>query len=787
MRATPSTSGTYVTSYANGTTVTVTEYHETDVYLWAKTSKGWIAVYNYSTGSNNAEKTSTEPSTVYTYREKEGKKIYVYLTPVGYSDWQIAQLNPMGTTTVENKTFYFDTTATDPEDVPDLDTPDTNEPETDNNGLTLNVTETDIPLGFTCQLEVTITSDVTDNAVSFKSANKRVATVDEKGVIKAVGLGETEITVAFGDETAAVKVKVSDSISGLLEKKPSTANDGDYKEIDLYRYAYMGEVKYDEPLYGEAPIRTETTGEKVWGEIKTTATKPAISDTLQIVSSETEHNVEIWTAVTDISVYSDADLTEKIDTIKSGESFETYNRKIVSGKLVAETEKGYITVRTASSASAYATFIGTEFAVNETWKTATALNVRATPSTSGTYVTSYAKGTTVTVTEYYETDKYLWGKTSKGYVALYNYADDEYNADKTSGSSVTTYSYRELKDKVLYVYNGVTEYSKWQVAPLTSSDFAAVQKNTFYYGETTSAPDQNKVWAKGLDISAHNGKVDFNAVKAAGIDYIILRIGYGADSETSSDRGMDTGFEENYAAAKAAGLDVGVYIYSVATNVDEAIEEAKAVIKWSRGKKYEYPVYFDIESEKYQGSLTTRERTDMCVAFTETVAAAGYFPGVYSSYSWLLDKIDMTELNQQYGGWVAAWTSSGEPSKDYSEYGMWQYSDSATVNGVSGACDINVSYIDYPTLIIGQGYNGFEVVNPEFTNPDDTEPDDTEPDDTEPDIDADGEITSSDLLLAEQMLLNGNAEKIIDLNLDGSFDSADIVILQLIILGIGTV
>ena len=781
VRSAPSTSGDYVTAYSKGTSVTVTEYSEDDKYLWGKTSKGWIALYNYSAAEYNAEKTSESSATTYTYREKEGKKTYVYLTPIGYSDWQIAELNPVGITTIENKTFYYDTTATDPEtdepetDEPEVDQPENSDPETVEFGL--NVSEVEIPLGLTCQLEATLPSDTTD-ALIYSTANKRVATVDENGLITPVSRGETKITAVLGEKNLTVKVKVVESTYTLLEKKPSTANDGDYKEIDLYRYAYTGETKFTEPIYGETPIRIEPTGNKIWSELKKTTTKPEESDELEIVSTETSYNLEKWTAKTDIAVYSDENLTEKVGIISSGETFSTYNRKIVSGNLVAETENGFIVVRTASSASVYATFIGTEFFVNETWKTSTELNVRATPSTGGTYVTYYSKGTSVTITAYSESDKYLWGKTSKGWIALYNYSAAEYNAEKTSESSISTYSYKVLEDEKYYVYNDVVSYSKWQVAPITASGTTTVEKKTFYYGATTSLPDENKVWAKGLDISTHNGKVDFVTLKASGIDYVILRIGYGSDNSTVSNTGMDTRFEENYAAAKAAGLDVGVYVYSVATNVEEAIEEAKSVIKWSKGKKYEYPVYFDIESEKYQGSLTDRERTDLCLAFTETVAEAGYFPGIYASYSWLMDEIYMDELDQQYGGWVAAWTSSGEPNKDYSEYGMWQYSDCATVNGVNGVCDINVSYIDFPTLIIGGGYNGFEVVYPEYDNSDDSVEIDC-------DIDGDGELTAADLLSAEQVMLNGGSDKVIDLNLDGVFDGADMVILQMLILGIG--
>ena len=655
-------------------------------------------------------------------------------------------------------------------------------PDTTANAVKLNITEATVPADLTCQIETTLPDEMADLDVTYTSGNTDVATVGENGLVTPVSEGETEITVKAGDdETTArtVKITVVKKVFDLLEAKPNDETAENYKEIFLHRYVYNEELKRDTLIEGEIPFRTDVSEtEKVWSELKKTTTKPETSDELEIISTETSYNVEKWTAKTDIAVYSDENLTEKVGIISSGETFSTFNRKIVSGNLVAETENGFVVARTASSASVYATFIGTEFFVNETWKTSTELNVRATPSTGGTYVTYYSKGTSVTITAYSESDKYLWGKTSKGWIALYNYSAAEYNAEKTSESSISTYSYKVLEDEKYYVYNDVESYSKWQVAPITASGTTTVEKKTFYYGATTSSPNENKVWAKGLDISTHNGEVDFVTLKASGIDYVILRIGYGSDNSTVSNTGMDTRFEENYAAAKAAGLDVGVYVYSVATNVEEAIEEAKSVIKWSKGKQYEYPVYFDIESEKYQGSLTDRERTDLCLAFTETVAEAGYFPGIYASYSWLMDEIYMDELDQQYGGWVAAWTSSGEPNKDYSEYGMWQYSDCATVNGVNGVCDINVSYIDFPTLIIGGGYNGFEVVYPEYDNSDDSVEIDC-------DIDGDGELTAADLLSAEQVMLTGGSDKVIDLNLDGVFDGADMVILQMLILGIG--
>ncbi|MEE1127366.1 MAG: Ig-like domain-containing protein, partial [Acutalibacteraceae bacterium] len=320
-------------------------------------------------------------------------------------------------------------------------------PDTTDNAVKLNITEATVPADLTCQIETTLPDEMADLDVTYTSGNTDVATVGENGLVTPVSEGETEITVKAGDdETTArtVKITVVKKVFDLLEAKPNDETAENYKEIFLHRYVYNEELKRDTLIEGEIPFRTDVSEtEKVWSELKKTTTKPETSDELEIISTETSYNVEKWTAKTDISVYKDENMTEKVGTISSGETFSTYNRKIVSGNLVAETENGFIVVRTASSASKYATFIGTEFVTNEAWKTLTTLNVRSAPSTSGDYVTAYSKGTSVTVTEYSEDDKYLWGKTSKGWIALYNYSAAEYNAEKTSESSATTYTYRE--------------------------------------------------------------------------------------------------------------------------------------------------------------------------------------------------------------------------------------------------------------------------------------------------------------------------------------------------------
>lgn len=631
----------------------------------------------------------------------------------------------------------------------------------------LNVSEVTLPLGLTCQIEATTLPPQTDaGSISYESGDTSVATVSDSGLVTPVSVGETDITVSAGDISCSAHITVTAALKNLCEEPPEDAYDGDFTAIDLYRYVYNDETRSDTAIDGMTPVREEITDEGEWGEEKETTEKPTESDTLKITSTETVYNTEKWTANADITLYSDAALSEECGVIEAGEQFSTYDRKISSGKLIVRTDGGYLAVRTSSDADAYALFGGTDFVVNETWTTSVALKVRAEASTSSTHVTTYSKGTALAITAYAETDKYLWGKTGKGWVALYNYADNEFNAVKSGADSVTTYRYTQLEGKTVYVYYTPTGNSDWQVAPLTESGTTTVEKATFYYGESTAKIKlPSDEYRYGVDISRWNGEVDYEKLKASGVDFVILRIGYGAD--------MDIRFEINYAAAKAAGIDTGVYLYTIATTTEEAVAEADALIEWAKGRQFEYPVFYDIESESIHAGMTNTQRTNLCIAFCDRIYEAGLYPGIYSSYYWLRDSIDMEKINERYGVWVAAWTSSGEADRDYSStYDMWQYTDSGSASGVSGNVDCNVCYVDFPTMIKNGGYNGYTK----------SEDDPGEIESALPDINGDGITDSADLLAMEQMILFGTGESA-DLNSDGVFDAGDLVIMQMLLLG----
>lgn len=208
---------------------------------------------------------------------------------------------------------------------------------------------------------------------------------------------------------------------------------------------------------------------------------------------------------------------------------------------------------------------------------------------------------------------------------------------------------------------------------------------------------------KGIDISKHQkvGKVNFKALKALGYEFVMLRAGYGKHLYQK-----DSAFESHYKAAKEAGLHIGAYHYSYAITVQEAKQEAACFLSWIKGKKLDYPVAFDIE-DKCQKSLTTKQRTDIALAFMQTVEAAGYYTMLYCSADWAKNKLNMQRL-KHFDVWLACYTSQGRRDKLYTHpiLGMWQYTSSIVLPEVYySRLDHNVAYKDYAKIIRRAGLN----------------------------------------------------------------------------------
>lgn len=196
----------------------------------------------------------------------------------------------------------------------------------------------------------------------------------------------------------------------------------------------------------------------------------------------------------------------------------------------------------------------------------------------------------------------------------------------------------------------------------------------------------------GIDVSKWNKEIDWEKVKAAGVEFAIIRCGY---------RGSKTGalvqdpyFEKNIKGATDAGVRVGLYFFTQAVNPVEAVEEASTVLMFAKQHKISYPLYIDTEGAGGNGradGLDKETRTAVCKAFCETIENAGYTAGVYASKSWLLNNLDMEQLSS-YSTWLAQYSS--QPTYE-GEYDMWQYTSAGKIDGISTLVDYNVSYMDY--------------------------------------------------------------------------------------------
>ena len=210
----------------------------------------------------------------------------------------------------------------------------------------------------------------------------------------------------------------------------------------------------------------------------------------------------------------------------------------------------------------------------------------------------------------------------------------------------------------------------------------------------------------GMDVSYAQGSINWEQVKASKkIEFAILRAGYGR--ETSQ---VDTQFERNYAACKRLGIPVGVYWYSYATTAAEAEQEAKVCLQTIRGKQFEYPVAFDIEEAR-----CLPQADALCTAFCTTLENAGYYTAIYTFKSALESNFSAAVKNR-YDIFLS---HIGVQQTDYAgSYGLWQYSWTGCIPGISGDVDLDYAYKDYPTMIQNAGLNGFTKATQTIPEPD---------------------------------------------------------------------
>ncbi len=246
----------------------------------------------------------------------------------------------------------------------------------------------------------------------------------------------------------------------------------------------------------------------------------------------------------------------------------------------------------------------------------------------------------------------------------------------------------------------------------------AVPKNGYERGYAQGKNGTGKQVAIGLDVSEHQGaNFDFKGAKAAGYDFVILRAGHV--------KFKDKYFEENYLAAREAGLDIGVYLYGYAETLAEVEGELELFLDYIKGKTFEYPVFYDFENNATRTAIGSSgaKAKEMILTMLDGLADAGYLAGVYSSASWFdhayngwaADAAD--EIGRKYEVWIACYGANDgkmavSTARRYSSiYGMHQFtSKNNTTSFYNYNLDTNVCFKDYPAIVKAYGFNGYEAV-----------------------------------------------------------------------------
>lgn len=211
---------------------------------------------------------------------------------------------------------------------------------------------------------------------------------------------------------------------------------------------------------------------------------------------------------------------------------------------------------------------------------------------------------------------------------------------------------------------------------------------------------------KGLDVSEFQGEVDWERVKAAGYKFAMLRAGYGYNT-------IDKQFRRNASECNRIGLPVGVYWFCYAFSPEKAVQEADGCIDIISKYRLDYPVCYDIEQasadyiEKQGVSFTPALAKNVVKSFCDRIEAKGYYAMFYTNRNFL-DTYLGTELSKRYAYWYARYADRF----DGTDCGIWQYTSTGSVPGITGNVDLDLGYTDYPSVIKKAGLNHLSASSP---------------------------------------------------------------------------
>lgn len=189
---------------------------------------------------------------------------------------------------------------------------------------------------------------------------------------------------------------------------------------------------------------------------------------------------------------------------------------------------------------------------------------------------------------------------------------------------------------------------------------------------------------KGIDVSEFQGQIDWDKVKSDGVEFAILRVGFGTDVTSQDDKYIERNIEE----CERLNIPFGVYLFSYANTVDKAKSEAEHTLRLIKNHKLAMGVWYDIEDNNTSGSVSKETLTNIINTYCNTIKNAGYEVGVYASLSWLNNKIE-SSIKNTYPIWVAQYYKECQYE---GKYVMWQYTSNGKVDGISGNVDMNYFY-----------------------------------------------------------------------------------------------
>ena len=190
---------------------------------------------------------------------------------------------------------------------------------------------------------------------------------------------------------------------------------------------------------------------------------------------------------------------------------------------------------------------------------------------------------------------------------------------------------------------------------------------------------------KGIDVSEFQGNINWNKVKADGIEFAILKLGNIYDYDANY---KDSKFDTNYKNARANGIKIGAYIYNYCNTIDTLKKGLEWAIKKLEGKELDLPFYLDMEDKDIQGE-TKETLTNQCNEFAKYVESKGYQAGVYANVNWLKNELNPNDFDKKISVWVAQYYKECQYT---GKYDIWQYASNGKVSGISGNCDMNYLY-----------------------------------------------------------------------------------------------